>query len=181
MIKKLSSLKILIGAMFMCFASSCDAKDVNLEAVNESLMNLVYEPLSEYEEYCKNYIYIKTEAEWNAEKTNGTLERLDNAVLEKKVPFVLKKDDSFADDHILITIDKYFKDKTFALSDFHMVDINQVDLIGDYRYEGGTGNQTYLLTLRFPSKENVIRSIKKLEIYAFTLNASPDLIQTIAK
>ena len=40
-------------------------------------------------------------------------------------------------------------------------------------------NQTYTLTLREPGKANVIKAIRKLEIFAFTKVASPNMLLEI--
>ena len=176
MFKSKGKLKIILTSVMMLFVSACEKPLASNELINESLMHLSYEPLSEYEEYCKNYIYIKPESVWREEQESGTLDYLDNSVLEEKQPFVLNKSDEFDDKTILLTTDKYFSDKTFTIPDFHMVDVKDVKLVANYQ----SGNQFYALTLSTPSEENVIRSIKKLEIFAFTKMASPNMILTIA-
>ena len=72
----------------------------------------------------------------------------------------------------MLTVDKYFKDKTFTVEDFHMIDVVKVECIFP-----NIDNQMYTLTLAEKSKENVIRSIHKLEIFEFTLRAEPNMIE----
>lgn len=175
MFKSKGKLKILLTSVMMLFVSACEKPLTSNELVNESLMHLSYEPLSEYEEYCKNYIYIKPESVWREEQESGTLDYLDNSVLEEKDIFELKVNDEYEDNEIYLHTDKYFSDKTFTISDFHMIDVKDVKLLAAYK----SGNQAYILTLSTPGKENVIRSVKKLEIFAFTQAATPCMIETI--
>ena len=175
MFKSKGKLKIILTSVMVLFVSACEKPLTSNELINESLMHLSYEPLSEYEEYCKNYIYIKPESVWREEQESGTLDYLDNSVLEEKDIFELKLNDEYEDNEIYLHTDKYFSDKTFTISDFHMIDVKDVKLLAAYK----SGNQAYILTLSTPGKENVIRSIKKLEIYAFTQTAEPCMIDTI--
>lgn len=175
MFKSKGKLKILLTSVMMLFVSACEKPLTSNELINESLMHLSYEPLSEYEEYCKNYIYIKPESVWREEQANGTLDYLDNSILEEKDIFELRLNDEYEDNKIYLHTDKYFSDKTFTISDFHMIDVKDVELLAAYK----SGNQAYILTLSTPGKENVIRSIKKLEIFAFTQAATPCMIATI--
>ena len=124
-----------------------------------------HDGLSTYEIFCKNYIYIESE------------EQFDNSVLEEKLIWHGSIEDKFTDDKILLTIDKYFCDKTFTVEDFHMIDVAEVKSLGGGRLpDGSPANQTYTLTLREPGKANVIKAIRKLEIFAFTKVASPNYI-----
>ena len=175
MFKSKGKLKIILTSVMMLFVSACEKPLTSNELINESLMHLSYEPLSEYEDYCKNYIYIKPESVWREEQESGTLDYLDNSVLEEKHTFKLTLTDEFTDNEIYLHTDKYFSDKTFTISDFHMIDVKDVELLAAYK----SGNQAYILTLSTPGKENVIRSIKKLEIFAFTQAATPCMIETI--
>lgn len=131
--------------------------------------------LSAYEIFCKNYIYIESEKQWIDDLVSGTLERVDNSVLEEKLYWDGDIDDDFEPGEVLLTIDKYFYQKRFTVEDFHMIDIEKAELISDYT-DGGQkpGYQMYLLTLKEKSKQAVIDAIYKLEIYAFTKLASPN-------
>ena len=125
--------------------------------------------------FCKNYIYIESEEQWIDDLVDGTLQRIDNSVLEEKLIWHGSIEDKFTDDKILLTIDKYFCDKTFTVEDFHMIDVAEAKSLGGGRLsDGSPANQMYTLTLEEPGKVNVIKAIRKLEIFAFTKCAAPN-------
>lgn len=131
--------------------------------------------LSVYELYCKNYIYIKSEKEWLDEYMAGTLEKIDNSVLEEKNYYNGTSEDISSEiDSIHLCIDKYFYDKTFTVEDFHMIEVKEVECIWTDSKEGEPGNQIYTITLKNGGPRNIIRAIRKLEIYAFTVWAEPN-------
>ena len=134
-----------------------------------------HDGLSTYEIFCKNYIYIESEEQWIEDLLNGTLERVDNSVLEEKLIWNGSLEDDFTDDKILLIIDQYFCDKTFTVEDFHMIDVAEVEQKAEGRRpDGSPSHQMYALTLKEPSKVNVIKAIRKLEIFAFTKCATPN-------
>ena len=135
-----------------------------------------YTALSAYEIYCKHYIYIDSEKQWIDDLVAGRLDCLDNSILEEKIIWKGSINDNFAKDTIILTIDKYFYDKTFTIEDFHMIEVESVELIADYTKDDTPGNQIYSITLKNAGKENVINSIRKLEIFAFTNSAFPNSI-----
>ena len=140
-----------------------------------------HDGLSAYEIFCKNYIYIESEEQWIDDLVDGTLQRIDNSVLEEKLIWHGSIEDDFTDNEIILTIDKYFCDKTFTVEDFHMIDVAEVEQKTEGRLpDGSPTNQTYTLTLKEPGKVNVIKAIRKLEIFAFTQCAWPNAFITVA-
>lgn len=159
---------LLFAAMLLLAGCAPAEKEVVL---------IEYDGLSAYEILCKNYIYIESEEQWIDDLVDGTLQRIDNSVLEEKLIWHGSIEDKFTDDKILLTIDKYFCDKTFTVEDFHMIDVAEVKSLGGGRLpDGSPANQMYTLTLEEPGKVNVIKAIRKLEIFAFTYAAQPNLI-----
>ena len=159
---------LLFAAMLLLAGCAPAEKEVVL---------IEYDGLSAYEIFCKNYIYIESEEQWIEDLLNGTLERVDNSVLEEKLIWKGSIEDDFTDDKVLLIIDKYFCDKTFTVEDFHMIDVAEVEQKAEGRRpDGSPSHQMYALTLKEPSKVNVIKSIRKLEIFAFTKVASPNYI-----
>ena len=159
---------LLFAAMLLLAGCAPAEKEVVL---------IEYDGLSAYEIFCKNYIYIESEEQWIDDLVDGTLERIDNSVLEEKLIWNGSIEDDFTDDKILLTIDKYFCDKTFTVEDFHMIDVAEVKSLGGGRLpDGSPANQMYTLTLEEPGKVNVIKAIRKLEIFAFTYTAQPNYI-----
>ena len=126
-------------------------------------------------------IYIESEEQWIDDLVDGTLERIDNSVLEEKLIWNGSIEDDFTDDKILLIIDKYFCDKTFTVEDFHMIERGGSQIAGAAAVlpDGSPANQTYTLTLEEPGKVNVIKAIRKLEIFAFTKVASPNMLLEI--
>ena len=106
------------------------------------------------------------------------MERVDNSVLEEKILWNGSIEDDFEDNKIILTVDKYFYDKTFTVDDFHMIEAEEVKLINNYSTESSPGDQIYVITINNVGKINVIKSIRKLEIFAFTKQATPNLIDT---
>ena len=159
---------LLFAAMLLLAGCAPAEKEVVL---------IEHDGLSAYEIFCKNYIYIESEEQWIDDLVDGTLQRIDNSVLEEKLIWHGSIEDKFTDDKILLTIDKYFCDKTFTVEDFHMIDVAEVKSLGGGRLpDGSPANQMYTLTLEEPGKVNVIKAIRKLEIFAFTYAAQPNLI-----
>lgn len=159
---------LLFAAMLLLAGCAPAEKEVVL---------IEYDGLSTYEIFCKNYIYIESEEQWIEDLLNGTLERIDNSVLEEKLIWNGSIEDDFTDDKILLIIDQYFCDKTFTVEDFHMIDVAEVEQKAEGRRpDGSPSHQMYALTLKEPSKVNVIKSIRKLEIFAFTYTAQPNYI-----
>ena len=135
--------------------------------------------LSAYEIFCKNYIYIESEKQWIDDLVSGTLERIDNSVLEEKEYWPGSINYDFTDDKVWLMIDKYFYQKEYTVEDFHMIEVEKVELGVDLT-DGGQkpGNKTYWITLKEKSKQAVIDAIHKLEIYAFTKSACPNEIDS---
>lgn len=159
---------LLFAAMLLLAGCAPAEKEVVL---------IEYDGLSAYEIFCKNYIYIESEEQWIDDLVDGTLERIDNSVLEEKIIWKGSIEDDFTDDKVLLIIDKYFCDKTFTVEDFHMIDVAEVEQKAEGRRpDGSPSHQMYALTLKEPSKVNVIKSIRKLEIFAFTYTAQPNYI-----
>ena len=157
---------LLFAAMLLLAGCAPAEKEVVL---------IEYDGLSAYEIFCKNHIYIESEEQWIDDLVDGTLQRIDNSVLEEKLIWHGSIEDKFTDDKILLTIDKYFCDKTFTVEDFHMIDVAEVKSLGGGRLsDGSPANQMYTLTLEEPGKVNVIKAIRKLEIFAFTKCAAPN-------
>ena len=167
--RKLFTIFGLLFAAMLLFAGCAPAE--------KEVVLIEYDGLSAYEIFCKNYIYIESEEQWIEDLLNGTLERVDNSVLEEKLIWHGSIEDDFTDNEIILIIDKYFCDKTFTVEDFHMIDVTKVEQKTEGRLpDGSPANQTYTLTLREPGKANVIKAIRKLEIFAFTYAAQPNLI-----
>ena len=163
---------LLFAAMLLLAGCAPAEKEVVL---------IEHDGLSAYEIFCKNYIYIESEEQWIDDLVDGTLQRIDNSVLEEKLIWHGSIEDKFTDDKILLTIDKYFCDKTFTVEDFHMIDVAEVKSLGGGRLpDGSPANQMYTLTLKEPGKVNVIKAIRKLEIFAFTQCAWPNAFITVA-
>ena len=166
--KPFTILGLFFAAVLLLAGCSPAEKDVIL---------IEHDGLSTYEIFCKNYIYIESEEQWIDDLLNGTLERVDNSVLEEKLIWNGSLEDDFTDNEIILIIDQYFCDKTFTVEDFHMIDVAEVKSLGGGRLpDGSPANQTYTLTLREPGKANVLKAIRKLEIFAFTKVASPNYI-----
>lgn len=167
--RKLFTIFGLLFAAMLLFAGCAPAE--------KEVVLIEYDGLSAYEIFCKNYIYIESEEQWIDDLLNGTLERVDNSVLEEKLIWNGSLEDDFTDDKILLIIDQYFCDKTFTVEDFHMIDVAEVEQKAEGRRpDGSPSHQMYALTLKEPSKVNVIKSIRKLEIFAFTYTAQPNYI-----
>ena len=165
--RKLFTIFGLLFAAMLLFAGCAPAE--------KEVVLIEYDGLSAYEIFCKNYIYIESEEQWIDDLVDGTLERIDNSVLEEKLIWNGSIEDDFTDDKILLIIDKYFCDKTFTVEDFHMIDVAEVKSLGGGRLpDGSPANQMYTLTLKEPGKVNVIKAIRKLEIFAFTKCAAPN-------
>ena len=165
--RKLFTIFGLLFAAMLLFAGCAPAE--------KEVVLIEYDDLSAYEIFCKNYIYIESEEQWIDDLVDGTLQRIDNSVLEEKLIWHGSIEDKFTDDKILLTIDKYFCDKTFTVEDFHMIDVTEVKSLGGGRLpDGSPANQMYTLTLEEPGKVNVIKAIRKLEIFAFTKCAAPN-------
>ena len=163
---------LLFAAMLLLAGCAPAEKEVVL---------IEHDGLSAYEIFCKNYIYIESEEQWIDDLVDGTLERIDNSVLEEKLIWNGSIEDDFTDNEIILTIDKYFCDKTFTVEDFHMIDVAEVEQKTEGRLpDGSPTNQTYTLTLKEPGKVNVIKAIRKLEIFAFTQCAWPNAFITVA-
>ena len=157
---------LLFAAMLLLAGCAPAEKEVVL---------IEHDGLSAYEIFCKNYIYIESEEQWIDDLVDGTLQRIDNSVLEEKLIWHGSIEDDFTDNEIILTIDKYFCDKTFTVEDFHMIDVAEVEQKTEGRLpDGSPTNQTYTLTLKEPGKVNVIKAIRKLEIFAFTKCAAPN-------
>lgn len=133
--------------------------------------------LSAYEIYCKYYIYIESEKQWIDDLVAGRLENIDNSVLEEKIYWRGTIDDDFTDDEIILITDNYFSDKEFTTADFHMIEVEKVELITKY----STGSRYYLVTLKNKGKQSVIDAIRKLEIFAFVKSASPNMTFSVAE
>ena len=171
--RKLFTIFGLLFAAMLLFAGCAPAE--------KEVVLIEHDGLSAYEIFCKNYIYIESEEQWIDDLVDGTLERIDNSVLEEKLIWNGSIEDKFTDDKILLTIDKYFCDKTFTVEDFHMIDVAEVKSLGGGRLpDGSPANQMYTLTLKEPGKVNVIKAIRKLEIFAFTQCAWPNAFITVA-
>ena len=171
--RKLFTVFGLLLAAMLLFAGCAPAE--------KEVILIEHDGLSTYEIFCKNYIYIESEEQWIDDLLNGTLERVDNSVLEEKLLWHGSIEDDFTDDKVLLTIDKYFCDKTFTVEDFHMIDVAEVEQTSDGRLpDGSPVNQIYTLTLKEPGKVNVIKAIRKLEIYAFTQCAWPNTFFTVS-
>lgn len=167
--RKLFTIFGLLFAAMLLFAGCAPAE--------KEVVLIEYDGLSAYEIFCKNYIYIESEEQWIDDLVDGTLERIDNSVLEERLIWNGSIEDDFTDDKILLIIDKYFCDKTFTVEDFHMIDVAEVEQKAEGRRpDGSPSHQMYALTLKEPSKVNVIKSIRKLEIFAFTYTAQPNYI-----
>lgn len=167
--RKLFTIFGLLFAAMLLFAGCAPAE--------KEVVLIEYDGLSAYEIFCKNYIYIESEEQWIDDLLNGTLQRIDNSVLEEKLIWNGSIEDDFTDDKILLIIDKYFCDKTFTVEDFHMIDVTKVEQWTEGRLpDGSPSRQIYALTLEEPGKVNVIKAIRKLEIFAFTYAAQPNLI-----
>ncbi len=163
---------LLFAAMLLLAGCAPAEKEVVL---------IEHDGLSAYEIFCKNYIYIESEEQWIDDLVDGTLQRIDNSVLEEKLIWHGSIEDDFTDNEIILTIDKYFCDKTFTVEDFHMIDVAEVEQKTEGRLpDGSPTNQTYTLTLKEPGKVNVIKAIRKLEIFAFTQCAWPNAFITVA-
>ena len=132
--------------------------------------------LSAYEIFCKNYIYIESEKQWIDDLVAGRLEKIDNSVLEKKYYWDGSIDDDFVEDEIILVTDKYFRNKTFTVDDFHMIEAEKVELTAAFTDE----NKYYLITIKNKGKQNVIDAVHKLEIYAFAKIVEPNLIFGVA-
>ena len=131
--------------------------------------------LSAYEIFCKNYIYIESEKQWIDDLVSGTLERVDNSVLEEKHYWVGDINSDFYEGELILTIDKYFYQKRFTVEDLHMIEAEIVELIDDGTDDGTRpGSQTYLITLKDKSKQAVVDAVYKLEIYAFAKEVYPN-------
>ena len=167
--RKLFTIFGLLFAAMLLFAGCAPAE--------KEVVLIEYDGLSTYEIFCKNYIYIESEEQWIDDLLNGTLERVDNSVLEEKLIWNGSLEDDFTDNEIILIIDQYFCDKTFTVEDFHMIDVAEVEQKAEGRRpDGSPSHQMYALTLKEPSKVNVIKSIRKLEIFAFTYTAQPNYI-----
>ena len=165
-------ISLLFAAMLLLSGCAPAEKEVVL---------IEHDGLSAYEIFCKNYIYIESEEQWIDDLVDGTLQRIDNSVLEEKLIWHGSIEDDFTDNEIILTIDKYFCDKTFTVEDFHMIDVAEVEQKTEGRLpDGSPTNQTYTLTLKEPGKVNVIKAIRKLEIFAFTQCAWPNAFITVA-
>ena len=116
--RKLFTIFGLLFAAMLLFAGCAPAE--------KEVVLIEYDGLSTYEIFCKNYIYIESEEQWIDDLLNGTLERVDNSVLEEKLIWNGSIEDDFTDDKILLIIDQYFCDKTFTVEDFHMIDVAEV-------------------------------------------------------
>lgn len=161
-------------SMLLC---GCSHNNSEIKAENETII-IECDGLSAYEIFCKHYIYIDSEKQWIDDLVEGKLERVDNSVLEEKILWNGSIEDDFEDNKIILTVDKYFYDKTFTVDDFHMIEAEEVKLINNYSTESSPGNQIYVITINNVGKINVIKSIRKLEIFAFTKQATPNLIDT---
>ena len=166
----------LIFAFSMLFCG-CSHNNSDIKAENGAII-IECDGLSAYEIFCKHYIYIDSEKQWIDDLIEGKLERVDNSVLEEKILWNGSIEDDFEDNKIILTVDKYFYDKTFTVDDFHMIEAEEVKLINNYSTESSPGDQIYVITINNVGKINVIKSIRKLEIFAFTKQATPNLIDT---
>lgn len=166
----------LIFALSMLFCGSSH-NNSEIKTENETII-IECDGLSAYEIFCKHYIYIDSEKQWIDDLVEGKLERVDNSVLEEKILWNGSIEDDFEDNKIILTVDKYFYDKTFTVDDFHMIEAEEVKLINNYSTESSPGDQIYVITINNVGKINVIKSIRKLEIFAFTKQATPNLIDT---
>lgn len=164
----------LIFALSMLFCG-CSHNNSEIKTENETII-IECDGLSAYEIFCKHYIYIDSEKQWIDDLVEGKLERVDNSVLEEKILWNGSIEDDFEDNKIILTVDKYFYDKTFTVDDFHMIEAEEVKVINNYSTESSPGDQIYVITINNVGKINVIKSIRKLEIFAFTKQATPNLI-----
>ena len=164
----------LIFALSVSFFG-CSCNNSKMKTENEIVI-VECDGLSSYEIFCKHYIYIDSEKQWIDDLVEGKLARIDNSVLEEKILWNGNINDDFEDNTIILTVDKYFYDKTFTVDDFHMIEAEEVKLLANYSTEGVPGNQIYEITIKNIGKVNVIKSIRKLEIFAFTKQATPNLI-----
>ena len=135
--------------------------------------------LSTYEIFCKNYIYIESEKQWLDDLMNGELERVDNSVLDDKIYWNGDIDTQFIPGKISLVVDKYFYQKEFTAEDFHMIDVEKVE--ASYYNDYSTPNANmYSITLKDKSTQGLADAIWKLEIYAFTHEASPSYLVELA-
>lgn len=166
---------VCIGVCAVAMTGCNDDKDFDHEILQPS------DGLSAYEIFCKHYIYIKSEKEWIDELVSGTLERIDNSVLEEKIYWHGNINTDFHEDKVFVIIDKYFYNKQFTIEDFHMVELESVELRYVYmKADEEVGNQLYELTLKNKSKQSVIDAIRKLEIFAFAQMVYPNEIYELA-
>ena len=117
--KLIFTISSLLFAAMLLFAGCAPAE--------KEVVLIEYDGLSAYEIFCKNYIYIESEEQWIDDLLNGTLQRIDNSVLEEKLIGNGSIEDDFTDNEIILIIDKYFCDKTFTVEDFHMIDVTKVE------------------------------------------------------
>ena len=89
-------MKKLFALFCLFLVTGCSNEKNSIKETNSALMNLNYDGLSAYEIYCKNYIYLKPEKTWIKEYTEGTLDYIDNSVLEEKRIFTLNENDDFS-------------------------------------------------------------------------------------
>lgn len=171
---------IVLILSFTALFCGCSNNADEIKTEKETIV-IEYDGLSAYEIFCKHYSYIESEKQWIDDLVDGTLERIDNSVLEEKIIWKGSIEDDFTDDKVLLIIDKYFCDKTFTAEDFHMIDVANVEQKTEGRApDGSPANQIYTLTLEEPGKVNVIKAIRKLEIFAFTQCAWPNTVATVA-
>ena len=135
--------------------------------------------LSAYEIFCKNYIYIESEKQWIDDLVSGTLQRVDNSVLEEKIYWRGDINENFEEGEVLLIVDKYFYRKRFTVEDFHVIEAETIELMDD-EAEGGTrpGSQTFLRTRKDKSKQAVVDAVYKLQIYAFARIVCPNHLDT---
>ena len=69
-------ISLLFAAMLLLSGCAPAEKEVVL---------IEHDGLSAYEIFCKNYIYIESEEQWIDDLVDGTLQRIDNSVLEEKL------------------------------------------------------------------------------------------------
>lgn len=179
--KKKQFLIIFILTLTLIFTlAGCRVNSPEKSEAEDNKNEIIFCGLSAYEIYCKNYIYIESEKQWIDDLVAGKLECIDNSILEEKLLWQGTIKDEFVDNEIILTIDKYFYNKTFTIDDFHMIEVENVKLTANYSKEDLPGRQLYLITLKNKGKQNVINAIRKLEIFAFTQAAFPNLIDAPA-
>ena len=93
--KPFTILGLFFAAVLLLAGCSPAEKDVIL---------IEHDGLSTYEIFCKNYIYIESEEQWIDDLLNGTLERVDNSVLEEKLIWNGSLEDDVTDNEIILII-----------------------------------------------------------------------------